>query len=225
LTRSDLVLFLVGPGFDPERLREPNDVVAFEWTQARFYGCGVQLVLVDEARMPRAVDLPAQLRWIGERSASALKTATLARDIDALVEAVPHLTARPRVSRVLWVDDQPANNEWERGVLRAEAILFDNVVSTGEAIERLQSDQYDLVITDLGREKSSDRSYGAGFDLLAHPLITDNGPPVIVYGGSNAVEQSEELGRRGARGVTADPLRLFELVRQELGRAVSRPEA
>jgi CheY-like chemotaxis protein len=218
LAKSDLVLFLVGPGFDPQRLRDPNDMVAFEWMQARFYGCGVQLVLVDDARVPRAADLPAQLRWIGERSASVLTTATLGRDIDALVEAVPHLAARPRASRVLWVDDKPANNEGERRVLRPEGILFDNIVSTGEAIEQLRFSRYDLVITDLGREKSSDRSYDAGRELLDHPVITEGGPPVIVYGGRTAVAQSEALLARGAFGVTADPGSLFALVRKALGR-------
>src|SRR3954447_20637328 len=39
LERSELVLPLVGPGFDAARLHEPLDVVAFELRQARFIGC------------------------------------------------------------------------------------------------------------------------------------------------------------------------------------------
>ncbi len=218
LAKSDLVLFLVGPGFDPQRLRDPNDVVAFEWMQARFYGCGIQLVLVDDARMPRAADLPAELRWIGERSASVLTTPTLGRDIDALVDAVPHLAATPRAFRVLWVDDYPANNEQERAFLRPDGILFDNVVSTSEAIEQLRFSRYDLVITDLGRLGSSDRSRAAGSDLLGHPVIAEGGPPVVVYGGRKAIAQSAELEARGAYGVAAGPQSLYGLVRQALGR-------
>lgn len=218
LAKSDLVLFLIGPGFDPERLRGTNDVVAFEWMQASFYGCGIQLALVDGARMPAAADLPPALRWIGERSASTLSTPTLGRDIDALVEAVPHLAATPRSSRVLWVDDYPANNEWERRHLRPEGILFDNVVSTIEAIEQLTFSRYDLVITDLGRRGSSDRSRDAGVDLLGHPVIIDGGPPVVVYGGRTAVAQAEELKARGALGVAADEGDLYRLVRQALSR-------
>jgi hypothetical protein len=206
LATSDLVLFLIGPGFDPGRLRGPNDVVAFEWTQARFHGCGIQLVLVDGARMPAAADLPPALRWIGERSASALRTPTLGRDIDALVDAVPHLAATPRSSRVLWVDDHPANNEWERRHLRPEGILFDNVVSTIEAI------------TDLGRLGSSDRSRAAGTDLLSHPVISDGGPPVIVYASWMAVAQADALKARGAFGVAASQGDLYRLVHEALSR-------
>jgi CheY-like chemotaxis protein len=205
-------------------LHRPGDIVRFEWTQARFYGCGVQLVLVDDTQMPRIADLPAELRWIGERSASVLRTPTLGRDIDGLVEAVPHLAARPRASRVLWVDDHPANNEQERAHLRPEGILFDNVVSTHEAIEQLRFGHYDLVITDLGRLGSSDRSATAGSDLLGHPVITEGGPPVVVYGGRNAVAQSARLQDRGAFAVAANRESLYELVGRAPGRLGSRRE-
>ena len=218
LAKSDLALFLIGPEFEPGRLHNAGDVVRFEWMQARFYGCGIQLVLVDDASMPRAADLPAELRWIGERSASALRTPTLGRDIDALVAAVPHLAATPRASRVLWVDDYPANNEQERAHLRPDGILFDNVVSTREAIEQLSFSRYDLVITDLGRLGSSDRSPAAGNDLLGHPVITEGGPPVVVYGGRNAVAQATALRARGAYGVAAGREALYGLVHHALGR-------
>jgi CheY-like chemotaxis protein len=218
LANAELVLFLIGPGFAPERLHSAGDVVRFEWMQARFYGCGIQLVLVDDARMPGTADLPPELRWIGERSASALRTGTLGRDIDALVEAVPRLAATPRSSRVLWVDDHPANNEWERRHLRPEGILFDNVVSTIEAIEQLSFSRYDLVITDLGRLGSSDRSRAAGTDLLSHPVISDGGPPVIVYASWMAVAQADALKARGAFGVAASQGDLYRLVHEALSR-------
>jgi CheY-like chemotaxis protein len=219
LAKSDLVLFLIGSGFDPQRLHNPVDVVRFEWNQARFYGCGIQLVLVDDAHMPAAADLPAELRWIGERSASALRTPTLGRDIDALVDAVPRLAATPRSARVLWVDDNPSNNEKERAHLRPEGILFDNVVSTDEAIEQLSFSRYDLVITDLGRLGSSDRSRTAGSDLLTHPVISEGGPPVIVYATRKADAQTDALKARGAFAVAANREDLYGLVR----RALSRP--
>jgi hypothetical protein len=129
---------------------------------------------------------------------------TLGGDVDALVAAVPRLAATPGAFRVLWVDDNPANNEWERSVLRPEGIPFDNVVSTSEAIEQLSFSRYDLVITDLGRLWSSDRSRSAGSDLLGHAVITEGGQPVIVYGGRKAVAQADALKARGAFGVAAD---------------------
>ena len=117
--------------------------------------------------MPEARDLPAELRWVTRCNAFTLRAATLAADVDGLVAAIPSLGKTPRrAARVLWVDDKPANNERERKFLRPDGIVFDNVVSTAEAIEQLQSESYDLVITDLGRQGSSDGSSTAGATLL-----------------------------------------------------------
>jgi CheY-like chemotaxis protein len=219
LGRSSLVLALIGTKFDPNRLHEPLDAVAFEWRQARFLGCAVHAVLLDGAPMPAEQALPPDLRWFCKRSASALGGVALGEQIDALVSEVPRLGAQPRGShRVLWVDDNPANNEYERSLLRPDGITFDNVVSTAEAIEQLKTSTYDLVITDLGRRWSSDDSSVAGRALLEHPVIATGGPPVVVYAGRNAVKQEAELVALGAFGVSQHREHLLELVYQALGR-------
>lgn len=219
LSGSGLVLALVGPQFDTARLDQPLDPVAFEWRQARFLGCAVHAVLIDDAVMPPERDLPPDLRWFCQRSASTLDGPTLGEQIDALVAHVPRLAARPRGAfRVLWVDDNPANNEYERSLLRPDGIVFDNVVSTAEAIEQLRFSTYDLVITDLGRRSSSDRSQQAGHALLTNPVITDGGPPVVVYAGRDAVRQQEALLALGAFGVSRTREHLLALVREALGR-------
>ena len=218
--RSALVLALVGPHAPVTRLSEPLDAVAFEWRQARFAGCMVHAVLIDGAAMPAERDLPPDLRWFCKRSASALGGPLLGQQIDALIAEVPRLAAAPReVARVLWVDDHPANNELERSLLREDGIVFDNVVSTAEAIEQLQLTSYDLVITDLGRQGSSDRSQDAGRVLLASPEIADDGPPVVVYAGRTAARREAELTGLGAFGVSANRSHLLTLVRQALGRS------
>jgi hypothetical protein len=48
---------------------------------------------------------------------------------------------------------------------------------------------------------------------------------VIVYVGPNAVAQSARLQAHGAFGVAAGRESLYALVRQALGRMVTRPEA
>ena len=124
-----------------------------------------------------------------------------------------------RAARVLWVDDRPANNEFERKLLRPHGIVFDSVVSTAEAIEQLVNETYDLVITDLGRQGSSDRSASAGAAFLDQPVIRDGGPPVIVYAGTWAVAQRAALVRRGAVDVMANREALIQSVLAILGRA------
>jgi CheY-like chemotaxis protein len=176
-------------------------------------------VLIENAAMPKDDDLPPELRWIAKRNAYPLRPSSLEPDIDALIKAIPSLAVEPRrAARVLWVDDKPANNELERARLRPFGIVFDNVVSTHEAVEQLAFESYDLVITDLGREHSSDRSFTAGSAFLEHPTVRKVGPPVIVYAGTWAVAQRDDLIRLGASDVMANREQLIHTVLRMLGR-------
>jgi len=220
ISESNVALALIGPQFDSGRLHEPTSVVAFEWRRCRFHGCAVVPVLIDGAVMPADVVLPDELRWITKRNAYSIRRSTFSGDVAAIVQAIPTLAVVPRrAARVLWVDDHPSNNEYERQLLRRHGIVFDNVVSTKEAIEQLVNESYDLVITDLGRSASSDRSNDAGANFLDEPAVRTGGPPVIVYAGRWAVAHREELKRRGAVDVMRDREQLIDTVLGSLGRS------
>ena len=219
VANTNAMLALIGPGFDFARLREATNVIAFEWRRAQFHGAAVIPVLVDGGRIPPASELPVELRWFSNRNAYTLRRESFSDDVAALINAIPVLSAIPRrAARVLWVDDRPSNNESERKTLRPHGIVFDNVVSTDEAVEQLQNESYDLVITDLGRADSSDRSQTAGETFLKHPVVRQGGPPVIVYASQWAVRQKDELMRLGASDVTADRQQLIDSVLGLLGR-------
>jgi len=219
VSTSNVVFALIGPAFDVQRLHEPTSVVAYEWQRARFHGATVVPILVDGGSMPTDAALPSPLRWITRRNALALRRGSFTTDIDACVAAVPKLAAVPRrAARVLWVDDRPANNEYERKWLRPHGIVFDSVVSTEEALEQLVNESYDLVITDLGRQGSSDRSSMAGATFLEQSIVRGGGPPVIVYAGVWAVAQKDDLVGRGALDVMANREELFATVLAVLGR-------
>ena len=219
IAEANVVLALIGPTFAVARLHEPTSVVAFEWRRAQFHGCPVVPVLVDDGAMPSDSELPPELRWLTKRNAYSLRRSSFSGDVSTLVEAIPSLVGTPRrAARILWVDDRPANNELERQRLRPEGIVFDNVVSTSEAIEQLRNESYDLVITDIGRKGSSDRSYDAGAEFLRHPVLSDGGPPVIVYAGRWAVARRDELVQLGAADVMASRQQLIDTVLRTLGR-------
>lgn len=216
---SNVVVALLGTGFDAARLHEPANVIGFEWQRARFHGLPVVPVLVDRPAMLDDAALPAPLRWLTRHNAWPLRSATLGPDVDALVAGLPLLAMSPRqAARVLWVDDRPSNNERERDRLRPQGLVFDNVVSTREALAQLAHQHYDLVITDLGRRDSSDRSAGAGAEFLGHPALREGGPPVVVYAGAGALAREAELKLLGAAAVCADPWTLERQVLQLLGR-------
>jgi CheY-like chemotaxis protein len=53
---------------------------------------------------------------------------------------------------VLWVDNNPDNNRLEVEILKALGIRFVTALSTKEAMERLERDSYDLIISNVGRD-------------------------------------------------------------------------
>jgi CheY-like chemotaxis protein len=224
VSEANVVLALIGPGFDVARLHEPTSVVAFEWRRSQFHGCAVVPVLVDGGALPPDSMFPAELRWFTKRNAYSLQRASFSGDVATLVDAIVSLGTTPRrAARILWVDDRPANNEYERQLLRPHGIVFDNVVSTHEAIEQLLNETYDLVITDWARSGSSDRSEEAGATLLHHSAVRSGAPPVIVYAGHWVIARRDELKRLGAADVMANREQLIDTVLRSLGRAQEPP--
>jgi CheY-like chemotaxis protein len=55
-------------------------------------------------------------------------------------------------ANVLWVDDTPLNNLYERRAMSAYGLRIDTARSTKEALEALRAANYDVVITNMGRK-------------------------------------------------------------------------
>jgi CheY-like chemotaxis protein len=110
-------------------------------------------------------------------------------------------------STVLWVDDRPENNLYERRALEALGIHIDLANDSQEALRKLSSKEYDLVISDMARPSSKQ----AGYELLKLVRDSGNSVPFIIYAGSNLPQYRLEAENRGAQGSTNDPHELFEL--------------
>ena len=118
-------------------------------------------------------------------------------------------------STILWVDDRPNNNMYERMALEALGIRFVISTSTDDALAKLRGGRYGLVISDMGRPPDSQ----AGYTLLSK--IRDElklNLPYLIYAGSNAPEHDVEARQRGASGSTGNPRDLFRRVVEILGR-------
>ncbi len=96
--------------------------------------------------------------------------------------------------RLLWVDDaHPYKNLRERRVLRSLAMEVDLATNTLEAMDWLRAADYDIIITDLTREKdvsapcnaSPAAPARAGCDLInkVNLLGKEKPPTIIVYAG------------------------------------------
>ncbi len=66
-------------------------------------------------------------------------------------------------ARVLLVDDNPASRLTLQTVLRAGGYAVDSAASAAEAVGKLDEQEYELVLSDLGMESPE-----AGYRVLAH---------------------------------------------------------
>lgn len=109
---------------------------------------------------------------------------------------------------ILWVDDEPQNQEYERKALDAIGINFVLAKNTQEAASLLASQRFNVVITDFKRADDPQGSY----TLLDEVKKLPNPPPVIIYTGSTSPELEAQARQHGAYAQTNMPQKLFSLV-------------
>jgi len=124
--------------------------------------------------------------------------------------ATVKLTALSRLAdaQILWVDDNPSNNLHERRSLEAFGIRFTTSTSTADAVEKMRTKKYDVVISNMGRPDD----LRAGYTLLKEKQKLGDTAPFIIYSGSGRQEHKTEALGKGAFGSTTSPQELFLLV-------------
>ncbi len=138
-----------------------------------------------------------------------------AREAATAVDQVDRRTLRKASAAwALWVDDRPDNNIYERQSLEALGIRFVLAKSTDEALDKIATQRFDVVISDMGRPPDPQ----AGYTLLERLRESGNRTPFVIYAGSDAAEHRAEARRRGAIGSTNRANELFRYVLSALGR-------
>lgn len=114
-------------------------------------------------------------------------------------------------AKILWVDDNPNNNANELRMFIQLKMIVEFVTSTEEALEKLRTNRYDLILSDMLRAREAD----AGIKFLSQLRPNDEVTPVIFYVGTF----KPELGvPGGAFGITNRPDELLHLVMDALER-------
>jgi CheY-like chemotaxis protein len=116
-----------------------------------------------------------------------------------------------RGARVLWVDDHPEHNAWERELFRSLGVVIVSVESTHSAVDSLKAESFDLVISDIRRDSEP----VDGIDGAMR--IRDGVPtlPILFYIQDLTSTQVPEP----ASGITNEPNELLHLVLDRLERA------
>ncbi len=118
-------------------------------------------------------------------------------------------------NHILWVDDRPENNTYERQAFEAMGLRFTLALSTDEAFERLSQTKYAAIISDMGRREGPRE----GYVLLDRLRKEGDRTPLFFYASSNAPEHKRETREHGGQGCTNNAQELFEMVtRAVIGR-------
>jgi len=110
--------------------------------------------------------------------------------------------------RVLWVDDTPRNNEFERQAFEEHGIEFALATSTSEARRILTKSKFDAIISDMGRPPDSE----AGYTLLGVVRSSGARVPYFIYSSSGDPRHVTEALSRGAQGSTNRAADLIKMV-------------
>ena len=114
--------------------------------------------------------------------------------------------------RILWVDDRPENNVYERSAFESLGLEFTLALSTKQALDTLSKNQFAAIISDMGRKEGPRE----GYVLLEAVRATNSNTPFFIYAGSNAPAHKREAIARGAQGTTNRVQELFDMVIQAL---------
>ncbi|MCL2086407.1 MAG: hypothetical protein FWH05_02275 [Oscillospiraceae bacterium] len=115
-------------------------------------------------------------------------------------------------NQILWVDDRPENNIYERKAFEAIGFEFTLALSTNQAHELLKTNSYIAIISDMGRKEGEREGYVLLEGIRSKGITT----PFFIYAGSNLPEHKKEAKDKGAQGSTCYADELFSLVTNEI---------
>ena len=111
-------------------------------------------------------------------------------------------------NQILWVDDHPENNAYERQAFETMGLQFTLALTTDEAVNKLSQSRYAAIISDMGRREG----HREGYVLLDQIRKQGNHTPLFFYSSSNAPEHKRESCDHGGQGCTNNAQELFEMV-------------
>jgi CheY-like chemotaxis protein len=109
-----------------------------------------------------------------------------------------------RNKKILWVDDNPSNNEAIIDIYRLQGVKFDLALNTIQALDAINSNNYDILISDMGRGLDRD----AGLKLLQEiKKQIANHPPFFIFASSKAIDIFGESARQEGAAIVTSSIR------------------
>lgn len=132
---------------------------------------------------------------------------------------VPPAPPRPATRRILWVDDQPANNAALIAAFQREGIEIDLAVTTAEGLGRLQAqpEGFAAVIADQGRVEDGKYRSDAGTALVREMRAQGIDLPVALFTSARGVRTGGDALKAGAEIVTSSSTDIRAFVARHTG--------
>jgi CheY-like chemotaxis protein len=164
----------------------------------------------DEANYVKTLTAVASLTAASTKSETPTSENDIQKIIDAVRQSIPANMQEKNDWRnhVLWVDDRPDNNIYERRAFEAVGIRFTLALSTNEALDLLSRNKFAAIISDMGRREGARE----GYVLLDALRNQGDKTPFIIYAGSNLPEHKQETINHDGQGTTNNPQELFPIV-------------
>lgn len=117
--------------------------------------------------------------------------------------------SQPSKKRILWVDDQPKNNSYLVAGLSERGAMVDTALSTDEAVAKIKTGNYDIVISDMGRPEGDQ----AGLALTRQLKELNVQAPVYIFcGGWAAKNLRKNALEAGVSGITSSGTTLLSML-------------
>jgi CheY-like chemotaxis protein len=111
-------------------------------------------------------------------------------------------------NQILWVDDRPENNVYERQAFEAVGLVFTLSLNTKDGLDQLSRQRFHAVISDMGRKEGPREGYA----LLDAMRARRDQTPLFFYASSRSPEHVRETREHGGQGCTNDASELFRMV-------------
>jgi CheY-like chemotaxis protein len=222
--RDDLVLpiyFVTAPVLErPEMLRDDSVATAISIRQRYDWRSKAALPINDPQMRGAVMELSEKIASAIARAPLSFKTASPGKVTPSKKKMTAPAARRARVSafrrasaavsreeprkktkgqrKILWVDDRPDNNIFERKAMQSYNIKFELAESTGKALAKLKKTKFDAIISDMGRPPDMQ----AGYTLLDALRGSGDSTPFFIYAGSDSAEHRRLALKRGAQGST-----------------------
>jgi CheY-like chemotaxis protein len=141
--------------------------------------------------------LPGQVLF-NKRAVDSAFTTGLDTIIAETDDSAPAQRKGEQQRTVLWVDDNPDNNIYERRAMEAYNVKFELAVSTGEALAKLRNTRFDAIISDMGRAGDSH----AGYTLLEALRGSRDETPYFIFSSASNPQYLALAQSKGAKWST-----------------------